>query len=115
MLAIYFILFFRLMTRHPKDAALLRADGCGKRGNLLLAPIVVAAIIAPMPYNLVAFGVGFPLLFCLAWAQHKRLAHVGATPAFLRHKAAVSSLALIAMFTFGAALMMGAFHDASGS
>src|SRR5687767_13902305 len=67
--AAFFVLFLVLVTRNPADRALLLADRGGKRGNLLLAPFVVATVIAPMPYRAVALAVGLAMLVGLAVAQ----------------------------------------------
>jgi len=105
LLIAYLILFARLVVRYPNDGVILRSDRTGKRSNLLFMPIVLAAVLAPMPYRAVAVVVGLPLLVGLAWSQHLRLARVGASPAFLRKLAAVSCVALAAMLAFGATML----------
>ena len=100
LLVAYLVLFARLLARYPNDSAILRSDRTGKRSNLLVIPLVIAAVLAPMPYKAIALCVALPLLIGLAWAQHLRLAKAGASLAFLRRLAALSVPAVGAMVAF---------------
>jgi len=108
LLVAYLILFARLIVRHPSDAAVLRSDNAGKRGNLLLMPLVLAAVVAPMPYKALAFCIGLVLLAVLARSQHLRLASAGVSRAFLRQHAAVSCVAGAAMLAYGSTMLPSA-------
>jgi hypothetical protein len=111
LLMIYLILFFALLARHPKDRAILAADRKAKRSNLLLVPLVVAAVIAQVPYNVAALFVLVPLLLAFSWTQHKRLMLAGASRVFLRQLALVSSLGFLGMLAFVAVSLV---HSAAG-
>ena len=108
---IYLILFFALLARHPKDRAILAADRKAKRSNLLLVPLVVAAVIAQVPYNVAALFVLVPLLLAFSWTQNKRLMQAGASRVFLRQLALVSSLGFLGMLAFVAVSLV---HSAAG-
>ncbi len=108
LLAIYFFCFYRLVTSYPDECVLLASDRSAKRGNLLLGPLVMALVLAPMPYSAVAFCVGLPVLLGLGWEQYRRLSRLGASTAFLRHLTAVSCLAVTLMLAFGATLFLPA-------
>ena len=114
-LLVYFVLFFRLVNRHPEDIATLRADGFGRRVNLLLTPIVLTAVVAPIPYKAVAIGIGAPLLIGFAWAHHNRLKRLGVNATFLRKMAALSCLAIAALATLAIAALLGASSGVAGS
>ena len=110
----YLIFFFRLVRRFPDDVAILRADGRGKRGNLILTPIILVAILAPMPYKVIALGIGIPLLIGLSWVQHVRLTRAGASTQFLRRLGALSCLGTVAMIAFASHMLL-ASAGTSGS
>jgi hypothetical protein len=110
LLGLYFVLFFLLVTRHANDAAVLRADQRGKRNNLLMVPIAIAAVIAPLPYSLVAIGLGMVVLAGFEWTQRKRLARAGAGPAFLRRLSAVSGIAWVAFAAYGMSALLVALR-----
>jgi hypothetical protein len=113
-LVVYLIFFFRLVSRYPDDVAILRADGRGKRGNLILTPVILIAVLAPMPYKAIALGIGIPLLIGLSWVQHIRLTHAGASTQFLRRLGALSCLGTVAMIAFAASMLLGSLGT-SGS
>jgi hypothetical protein len=112
---VYFIVFVRLIARHPADAAIVKADARGKRDNLLLAPLFVAAMFARWPYDAMAIGAGLTLVLWLGWVQNGRWVRAGATPAFLRRLNAISCLAWIGVLCLGAALQLDRWQGAGAS
>jgi len=109
-MAIYFFLFVRVVKRHPNDIALLRSEGNGKRNNLLLTPVMVAALFAPMPYKAIGLGVVLPLIAYLGWAQSKRLARAGASSVYLRQMATASCVAFVAILAIAGSSILAAGH-----
>jgi len=101
LLVIYAFMFVRVIRRYPQDAALLRSSRLGKRINLFLTtPVVVAAVLVPMPYKALVLVVGVPLLVYASWAHHKELARSGVSAAFLREMAVTYPVAAAGCATF---------------
>lgn len=107
-IAVYFVLFFRLVTRHPDQRAILVAESPqGKRGNLLLLPVIVALVFAPMPYKAIAAAMLPTALIGISWLHHRAMARAGADPGFLRRLSALNALGIAGVMLFAADTLQG--------
>jgi hypothetical protein len=91
------VLFFALFHRYRADAALVIANPSDKRVSLLGVLAIFVAAFAPMPFKVIAMGVGFPLFAWQGWMQQGALRQAGASPAFLWRLNAVSAVAALGL------------------
>ena len=103
--AVYFFLFFRLVTREPDQRAILVATK-NKIGSYLSVPILVLTVFAPSPYKIVAAIAFIPVLAILAWIQHRAMVKHGASPAFLVRLNWTSALCFIALAAFVGSMVL---------
>jgi hypothetical protein len=105
-LVAFFVLFFWLVTRHPDQRAILIATPHGKRGNLLIAPGIVAFVLAPMPVKAIAAAIFLITMIWTTCQQHRAMARAGADAAFLRRLAAVSAIGTVGMTVLAVAVLL---------
>jgi hypothetical protein len=99
-LCIYAMLFIRLVSSAPEQRALLRRSS--KPLITVFAGISLCVLVfGPARFQVGALAIAVLLALYGAFLQHKTMASLGASPAFLRKLAQISSLAFLAIILFG--------------
>jgi hypothetical protein len=110
-LCVYAILFIRLVSPAPEQRALLR-----RTSPLLITALACASLLVlvfgPARFQIAALVLAILLALFGAYRQHKAMASLGASPAFLRKLAQISVLAFLAIILVGWATILESYPAA---